>query len=63
MSGGLSDAEIERVKADIRAKCARLPRPGPEKIARVAALLAAPRLRRAREEAARTQPEVDPTRR
>jgi hypothetical protein len=53
VSGGLSKAEEERVRADLRATCAKLPPPGPKMIAEIAALLAAPRLRRAREEAAR----------
>jgi hypothetical protein len=50
---GLTPAEEERVRADVRAKCAKLPRPGPEMVREVAALLAAPRLRRAAEQAAR----------
>jgi hypothetical protein len=63
-SRGLTDAEIAAVRADIRAKLARMPRPSPEKIAKVAALLAAPRLRRIREEARRAcereQQETEP---
>jgi hypothetical protein len=50
---GLTPAEVEQVNADIDAKMAKLPPPGPETITEVAALLAAPRLRRAREDAAR----------